>query len=262
MVNIVFIVIATDQKPWGKLLRRGPGSTWFKTLPDNTSVVSIYSDGSLGASHYLDQTRVGIEKRLINSELSELKYPVLIEGQRLVFPGISGWAGILPTTLSALEYVRLNFEYDFIVRTNVSSYWNVRNLITVLDGMPKNDLFMGVVGTANVENDELDFISGAGMIMSRNIVEKIIENRSKIDFSYIDDVALGILARDLELNLTPGVRQDFSRILTLLTRPSFELSKIYHFRLRSEFFYHGIRIRKDAMLMKMLHFKLRLTRQW
>jgi hypothetical protein len=193
--------------------------------------------------------------------MSELKPPKLIEDQRLVFPGISGWAGILPTTLSALDYITSNFDYDFIVRTNVSSYWNTSRLITVLNSMPRTDLFMGLVGTTSIHDFQLNFVSGAGMIMSRDVVEKILLNRFSLDFSYIDDVAIGILARELELKLTPGIRQDFSRITSLLARRSNELSENYHFRLRSEFYYHGIRIRKDTMLMRMLHFKLKVTKK-
>jgi len=261
MVKIIFVVIAAEQKPWAKLLHRGPGRTWFKDLPSNTRVLSIYSDGSLGASNYLNlsKTRVGSEREFTAPELSELKQPKLIEDQRLVFPGISGWAGILPTTLSALEYITSNFDYDFIVRTNVSSYWNVRKLVAVLNEMPKTDLFMGLVGTAEVHGNQLNFVSGAGMIMSRDVVEKILLNHLNLDFSYIDDVAIGILARDLELKLTPGIRQDFSKISTLLARRPNELSENYHFRLRSEFYYHGIKIRKDTILMRILHFKLRVT---
>jgi len=261
MVKIIFVVIAVDQKPWAKLLRRGPGRTWFKDLPANTRVLSIYSDGSLGASNYLDHSKnkVESERQFTSSELSELKHPKLIEDQRLVFPGISGWAGILPTTLSALEYITSNFDYDFIVRTNVSSYWNVRKLVAVLNEMPKTDLFMGLFGTAEIKDCQLNFVSGAGMIMGKDVVEKILLNRFNLDFSYIDDVAIGILARDLELKLTPGIRQDFSKISTLLARRSDELSEHYHFRLRSEFYYHGIKIRKDTILMRILHFKLRAT---
>lgn len=261
MVKIVFLIIATERKPWSKILRNGPEATWLRKLPENVKVFKIFSDGSQGSSSYQNQTEV------TNSYLLQIDNPnlsnttVVADGNRLVFPGVSGWAGILQTTISALSYVNSNFEFDYVIRTNVSSYWNLQRLLEMLDRAPRNDLYMGVIGKSYIPklDAELEFISGAGIILSKDIVELILKNREQIESNFIDDIALGILARNLNVKITDAKRKNIGEISRLICIPLHQLSQEYHFRLRSDFNLLGFRRRKDVYLMKILHFRLRIA---
>jgi hypothetical protein len=259
VVKVIFLIIATERKPWSNILRYGPEATWLRKLPENVKVFKIFSDGSKGSSRYKNSSEVTKNElfQIDNPNISDTT--VVADGNRLLFPGVSGWAGILQTTISALSYVNSNFEFDYVVRTNVSSYWNLKRLLEMLDRAPRNDLYMGVIGKSYIPklNAEIEFISGAGIILSKDVVELILQNRDRIEADFIDDIALGILARNLNVKVTDAKRKNIGEISRLICIPLHQLSQEYHFRLRSDFNLLGFRRRKDVYLMKILHFRLR-----
>ena len=99
MVKVIFLIIATERKPWSDILRNGPEATWLRKLPENVKVFKIFSDGSQGSSSYQNRTEV-TKNNLFQIDIPDVgKTTVVVDGNSLVFPGVSGWAGILWTIL-------------------------------------------------------------------------------------------------------------------------------------------------------------------
>lgn len=127
-----------------------------------------------------------------------------LDNNLLIFKGIESLVpGVLNKTLKALHYCK-EFEYDYIVRTNISTIINYNNLIKYLEKNPIN--FYGG-GENNILswngggiNDDTwygtNFISGTSIILSKKCVNFIIENENKIIKEIVDDVSLGILFRE------------------------------------------------------------------
>lgn len=170
-----------------------------------------------------------------------------IDKNLLIFKGKESLVpGVLNKTLKALSYCK-DLEYDYIVRTNISTIINYDNLIKYLEKNPIN--FYGG-GENNVLswngggiNDSTwygtNFISGTSIILSRNCVNYIINNENKIIREIVDDVSLGILFREHYNNYKPETieskyyikipifindnKVDFNRLINLLKEKKDEI---------------------------------------
>jgi hypothetical protein len=100
------------------------------------------------------------------------------------------YGNILFKTQEAFKYCYENFEFDFIFRVNSGSYLNIKNLCDFLDTLDNKNILGGAIGNHNTIN----FVSGSGYIISKDLVGIIAnENNLKNDMSIqnlIDDVAL------------------------------------------------------------------------
>ena len=62
--------------------------------------------------------------------------------------------------------------------------------------------------TYDLEKNKQYFVSGAGILFSKNTINHIIKNKNKMDFRLWDDVGIGKLLCELKINPTDGKRYD------------------------------------------------------
>ena len=115
-------------------------------------------------------------------------------------------------TLSAFDWVDKNLEYDFIFRTNTSSYVEVNNLVKYVENIPQNMdyTYKGVVQEREYENvsKNYKFVSGAGILLDKNTVKAILHSQNLWDHSEWDDIALGKLLSSLNIKPQTGKRDE------------------------------------------------------
>ena len=130
--------------------------------------------------------------------------PQAIDGNTFWLNGVESFSAILTKTLDSLEYFLKN-QYDFIVRTNLSSIWNFNVLLNYLETLPKEGVYNGYIGHFN----NFRFASGSGYIMTPDIGQILLQNR-KIAEAYpeLDDVAVGYTLNKLGINPSVGRRND------------------------------------------------------
>lgn len=89
---------------------------------------------------------------------------------------------VLIKNIKAINYVKLKYDFDFILLTNLSSIWNIPRLLSLYDEKSKTNFFGGHV-VFNL------FVTGTGVFISRDLIEKllIINTNNVIDN---DDVAI------------------------------------------------------------------------
>lgn len=114
--------------------------------------------------------------------------------------------GILEKTIFGFNYVDKNFDYDYIFRTNLSSFIVHNNFQKFLLKLPVENCYSGCKMILDKNDEyykfidnkekEIQFVSGAGVMFSNDIIKFIIENSNKLNYQVIDDVALGILLED------------------------------------------------------------------
>lgn len=260
MTKIAFVVIASKEEPWYSIQKKGQEETWITTLSDRERVVFAYSDGSLGKSwvNPSDHRKICFDGNSLREHC--ISDPVVVDRHYLTFKSVQGYGSLVSTSLSAMKYLMDSFNPDFIVRTNVSSYWNLANLKDYLScikpkefyaGSPQK-LFRGIKGKLN----NVQYASGAGIILSRDLANHLIGSIDKLSVKYIDDIALGMEMNRISISLTPINRFDLLSPNSISTLNPSDLKNAFHFRCKSYDSEIDPLIRLDLDVMLLLHQKI------
>ena len=124
-------------------------------------------------------------------------------------------------TLEAFKLIR-DFDYDFIFRTNSSSYVDKLLLKDYLSDKPKQKYYSGVVGN----HYGITFSSGCGYIITKDLVNLVLDNENLWNHGLIDDVAISFLLKNFGINPTPAPRFD------ILNLDNTTPLHFYHYRLK------------------------------
>ena len=100
-------------------------------------------------------------------------------------------------TLKSLELTK-HLDFDFIFRTNSSSYIDKECLLNYLRDKPLIGYYSGFMA----EHNYIGFASGAGYFLSRDLVELIIKNSNLWNHDLSDDVALSVLLHKFNILAT------------------------------------------------------------
>ena len=115
--------------------------------------------------------------------------------------------GILAKTMKALAYTEKNYEFDYVVRSNIST---IVDFDLLADYIGETPIEYGG-GLKNEYKDEgetysdingLVYASGTAIIFSRKTLHEVVRKQKHLRMDLIDDVALGLLMRN-ELSDTP-----------------------------------------------------------
>jgi hypothetical protein len=150
--------------------------------------------------------------------------------------------GCLIKSLYAFDFCLKNFNFDYILRTNLSSFYRFDKLLEYVDTIPCTKCLSAVIG-----HDGGPFLSGAGMIISKDMISDIVQNRHKIDSSIIDDLAISVYLRDNN-SFIPCQRCDLTNNETPSVVDTINTDK-FHFRIKT-----SNRI-NDPMIMDKLYYK-------
>ena len=143
-----------------------------------------------------------IFKKLENQDylIDDKNYILYINGTESFIPGI------LDKTIKAFDIIhnKLNLEYDFIFRTNVSSFVQFQNVFSYLKNFPEPKKEMYYIGpTRDLQwidkpsgiMDETYwgtiYCTGSCIIFSPSLIKNILDNREKLHYNIIDDVSIG-----------------------------------------------------------------------
>lgn len=146
--------------------------------------------------------------------------------------------GILNKTISSLEafYSRLD-EFDYVLRTNVSSFYVFPRLLTYIQKLPEKNCYAAYPYAAYYHKyGKINFGSGAGFIISSDVAKKIVASKdeiSKYSDLFPDDVVIGYFCQNIGLKITPASRVDIPNLF-IWERMKNKLPALeYHFRAKS-----------------------------
>lgn len=122
-------------------------------------------------------------------EISEENNYIYVKGEESYIPGIYN------KTIKALQYIEENYSYDYVVRTNLSTFWNLPNLFDFLRRRFSDKPFE-LAGGFNIQG----FLSGTCIILSRD-VSIILYNKRCDTYSYHDDVLISNTLRQMNIEL-------------------------------------------------------------
>ena len=210
-MKILISVLSLNKEPYVGL-EKTIRETWASESHEDVEVIYYYGDSN------------------------EIK----LVGDRLFLDSPEGLMNIGHKTLKMYAYILENFTFDYIFRTNSSSYVNIEKLKEFISDKPKEKFYCGGVGNYN----GIPFASGSGYFLSRDMVELVLEHRNEWNHSFIDDVSLGMLIGKRGYKIYNGIRSDVG------INSHLDLS-YYHYRVKDA----GNR-NNDISLMKSLYKKI------
>ena len=105
---------------------------------------------------------------------------------------------ILKKTIFAFEYVYNNYNYKHLIRTNLSSFFISNKLLELSNNLKEKNIYTGRNGNKFV------------FWLSKDVLLYVIENKNKLQYNIIDDVAIGNLLFNKFYNDSITFRQDIS----------------------------------------------------
>jgi hypothetical protein len=131
----------------------------------------------------------------------DLQEEYIIEDDVIYIKGTETYVpGILEKTIKVFEITK-NMEYDFLLRSNISTVIDYSKLDDILYKIPDDVIYAGGscrlltwldpdYGIHKVYN--IPFILGTSIILKREGVHKLINNKNVLSETIIDDVAIGL----------------------------------------------------------------------
>ena len=127
-----------------------------------------------------------------------------LQGRDLLLAVADDLSNVGRKTLVCFDYVLEHMDFDLVLRTNCSTYIDLPNLRDYIDANAEPERFYAGKGSSV---DGIDFATGTGIFLSRDLVKIAVDQRSHWDHSYLDDVALAKLlhAHGIERRFAPQV---------------------------------------------------------
>ncbi len=138
-----------------------------------------------------------------------------IEGMDMFLTSPVGYFDMLQKMNDSIEYLNENnFEYDYVFITTTGSFINFKEFDKFIDYLPYNNVYCGPLDfyppVRPTKEEIIPFISGRGIIFSKDICDLIIANKNSLDYGLLDDVGWGkLLIVDNQIRPYAGYRQDF-----------------------------------------------------
>lgn len=159
---------------------------------------------------------------MLQNEISIINDTISIKGSESYIPGC------LDKTIKSIEFLRNNIDFDFVFRTNLSSVVDLNKLYNLLND---NIECSGVIGNCKGQS----FVSGAGILMNKNVCQLLIDKKYTLNYNIIDDVSLGVFFTNNNINISSLTRfeaYNYEDNISFITKDL--ISNFYHFRCKSD----------------------------
>jgi len=146
-MKIIILIIASNQSEH-ELDLQSQKNTWVKTCNHNVSVIFLRG-------------------------WNEQKYQ--FDNGELFVPIQETYSNILNKTILGLKYILNNFDFDILVRSNVSTYFETNKLVKELNYPKYQGSFVGGYFDKSKDinfylKDSFEYISGTGIYLSKDAV--------------------------------------------------------------------------------------------
>lgn len=117
---------------------------------------------------------------LEDRDSSDLVYDDIPEG---LYPGM------LQKTVRAIEELHRKYTYDYFIRTNISTFWDLSRLEENLARLPKEKCYYG---NGPLHYGSIGYyLSGTDTIVDRDMITQLLANKQHLDYTIAEDAALG-----------------------------------------------------------------------
>lgn len=104
-------------------------------------------------------------------------------------------------TLAAFDYALANRQFDYVFRANASLYVDKAGLLKYVQDKPGNGLALGVLAPGSRNGEQFLYMWGPGYLLSRDVVQLVVNNKEQWDHTVTDDNAISLLLHQLGIPL-------------------------------------------------------------
>jgi hypothetical protein len=175
------------------------------------------------------------------------KSDIEIDGSFINIKGEENYVNILKKTVKSMKYIYENIDFDFLIRTNISTVINIELLKEFLINIPKEKYYGGHnetlnwfdIGITDYTHFGTKFVCGFNIILSKDMVKIICDNENKLNYNIIDDISIAIF-----------IKENFPTILEQLTHdPCILFSNFFYCNHKFNFNYIFYRNRKYSQFL-------------
>lgn len=105
-------------------------------------------------------------------------------------------------TIAMLEWALANKEFDYIARVNASCYVHKNNLLEYVQNLPDSNVFAGAL--AESVHGFKYLWGGAQYVISKDVVQKIVDNKLHWQHKYMEDESMSLLVNWLSIPFSEG----------------------------------------------------------
>jgi hypothetical protein len=267
--TVLVLVLSIDREPWRTIELEGQRRTWASpgAVPDGCRVVYYYGRSGTAAQLARVVARLakprgpGTPARLtarvagrVLERISERTAgaPSRLVADRLLTRVPDAYAFTLPKVLAALRWSTSGAagSYDYVYRTNTSSYVNMERLRSAAAAMPRAGCYAGWIGRPPPSGPP--FVKGAGILLSWDLARAIATQTRCWSWGATDDREIGRFLAEQDVTPFSMPRVLVRRPEDVRALPDEELLRIAHFRCKS----HAGQ-RTDHLAMLAIHARLR-----
>jgi hypothetical protein len=267
-ISVVCAITHGLYEPWINILQQGQLPTWL-SIPSPVGFEVIHFHGKKGGPLISFYDKLHEKLRWTNRWVATplrwfdeiIGFPIrsFIPGttasQHLALPDKSiqidftdVYATMKWKDLAVLDYFYNHTHANFLFMTTTSSYLRPQKLMERVATLPTRGLYAGALAYPGA-----NFAAGNNRLFSRDVVKRILEARRSLRCGVIEDLALGNLCAELDIQMIELPKRNISSIAELELISDQELRKEFHFKLTS-----GKREnRQDVRIMNELHNRIR-----
>jgi len=192
-------IISCEYGAYPYIENEGVRKTWTSKIPDELKVLFYYG------------------KRGRNETVGDKVFLDCDEGDNCAVMQIKAY----------LFFEKILNEYkdlEYVFFTNLSSYVRLNKIVDMFKNINTNRYYSGLIGW----HHSIQFASGAGFFISRDLLELIINNKQYLNLKVPGDVALGYFLTQSGVKIIPQNRFDVNCVTDKFTRE--DIINHYHFR--------------------------------
>lgn len=251
-------------KPWIDIAFKGQERTWLADeIPDNFEVLHFHATPLNLVGRFLDRIheRIRWTNRYIGIFLKAfdtvITYPFLswepgVSQSKLMImrhhsihvKSPDSYLTFRWKSRAMMKYALEKYDFDFLFMTTTSSYIRPQTLMGICEGLPRTSFYGGAKAYEGAT-----FAAGSNRFLSRDVVQRIVENKRCYLPQIIEDVSLSRAVYDLGVELVFLPHLDIDSMKYLDSLSDGELSSHYHLRVKSG----ALQSRNDVSLMLRLH---------
>ncbi len=140
----------------------------------------------------------------------------------------------------AFKWIEENLNFDILYRATTTSYIDMKKLNNFALSLNPRDLYAGentvyppilknpAFPLTNENDKTVEYASGAGYFLSRDVVKKININSNKLSLPHYDDVSLGYLMEELGIIRTNSEHKN----LQFFPKKNSLENEVFHYRFK------------------------------